>query len=141
MDTETKHCKHCDLDLPRSQFYNDKKTKGGLTAYCREYYKDYYANNRERQLATTRKAQIKRRYGLEWSEYQRLLLLGCNICGSMERLHVDHNHATGATRGVLCGGCNVVLGHAKECPARLRKIADWIENPPSIAQELAGQAY
>ncbi len=138
---ETKRCDHCDRDLPRSQFYKDKKRKDGVTAYCKEYYAAYYAQNRERQKGTSQRARIKRRYGLDWDEYQQLLALGCAVCGSHKKLNVDHDHMTGETRGILCGNCNVALGHLGDCPNRLRKLADWIEKKPMIAQGLPGQAY
>jgi hypothetical protein len=141
MEEELYRCNHCDRDLPRSQFYKDKKRKSGITAYCKAYYAGYYKQNTARQRDTSQRARIKRRYGLEWDEYQRLLADGCCVCGSAKDLHVDHDHETGETRGILCRNCNVALGHVGDCPSRLRKLADWIESKPVIAQGLPGQSY
>jgi hypothetical protein len=40
---------------------------------------------------------------------------------------LDHNHATGVVRGILCDRCNWLLGHAAEQPEMLRAAADYIE--------------
>lgn len=47
--------------------------------------------------------------------------------GSKRRFHVDHNHTTGAIRGILCHSCNVALGHLKEDKERIRALIDYIE--------------
>lgn len=48
-------------------------------------------------------------------------------CKSTYRLCIDHDHATGLVRSILCGACNTALGYAKEDAARLRGLADYIE--------------
>ena len=39
----------------------------------------------------------------------------CAICqNSLEEPNIDHCHTTGKVRGLLCGSCNKMLGHAKD---------------------------
>lgn len=61
---------------------------------------------------------LKRHYGLTASAYQALLdsQVGCcAVCHTTrgnsrsDRLFVDHDHATGKVRGLLCGRCNTIL--------------------------------
>ncbi|MFF8422912.1 endonuclease VII domain-containing protein [Streptomyces sp. NPDC015680] len=75
---------------------------------------------------------LKYNYGLTVAEYEtRLTAQGgrCAICRevSPQRLHVDHNHETGAIRDLLCEGCNHAIGKAQESPSRLRAMADYLE--------------
>ena len=48
-------------------------------------------------------------------------------CGQTKRLHMDHDHATGKFRGLLCSPCNTSLGFLKENPERIRGLATYIE--------------
>lgn len=74
----------------------------------------------------TRHHGLMKRYKMSLTEYTQMYMAQdgkCAICGNPETtmLHgkvrdmsVDHNHATGANRELLCNACNHVLGEAKE---------------------------
>lgn len=51
----------------------------------------------------------------------------CAICNSVNQLVGDHDHATGAARGILCRNCNLALGNMMDDPARLRAAAEYLE--------------
>lgn len=61
----------------------------------------------------------------------------CPICSSARAEHVDHDHASGAVRAVLCFNCNAALGQFKDDPDVLRRAAKYVEGdvwrPISIA--------
>lgn len=71
-------------------------------------------------------ASLHRRYGLT-NEQMESLPAACEVCGAAEKLHVDHDHATGAYRGVLCQSCNLALGALKDDPQRIRTLAQYVE--------------
>lgn len=54
----------------------------------------------------------------------------CAICRAAIELMdsaIDHNHATGEFRGVLCRQCNRALGMFKDSPAILRSAQQYLE--------------
>lgn len=60
------------------------------------------------------------KYGLEPDQFRVLMESQdgrCAICQvgiEVFMSHVDHNHVTGAVRGLLCMACNVGLGHFRD---------------------------
>lgn len=53
------------------------------------------------------------KYGLTPDKYRAILDEQegvCGICMRPEFLMIDHDHATGEVRGLLCGSCNYALG-------------------------------
>ena len=80
---------------------------------------------------------LRRTYGITEKEYNLLLDHGdggCWICGKKpkpggRRLHVEHDHKTGAVRGLACWNCNKGLQTYRDNPATLRAAADYLESP------------
>lgn len=55
----------------------------------------------------------------------------CAICSSERGTHnhsLDHDHATGKLRGILCHNCNVGLGHFKDDTALMHKAIAYLES-------------
>ena len=53
---------------------------------------------------------------------------------SRRRLYaIDHNHETGAFRGILCLNCNSLLGMAKDSVKILQKAVDYLNTKGSYA--------
>lgn len=79
----------------------------------------------------------RKMYHLEPEEFDSLLESQgdrCAIClrskaeiTTKRVFHVDHDHETGRIRGVLCGRCNLMLGHAKDRADTLLRAVDYLE--------------
>lgn len=94
-------------------------------------------------VAARRKAAHGRRieevYGITEDQYDAIAAVQdgrCFICqratGARRRLAVDHNHATGEVRGLLCKPCNRdVLGHLRDSIEALQRAIDYLNNPPA----------
>lgn len=96
----------------------------------RERGRRNYQANPERYAERGKKARLKK-YGLTLEEYTRLLEQSqglCAICEQpMERPVVDHDHSTGAFRGILCNSCNTALGGFRDNPQILRRAIAYLE--------------
>ncbi len=88
---------------------------------------------------------LKATFGISLDEYNAMheAQAGCcAICRRPERmvrndrvvrLSVDHNHSTGAVRGLLCGPCNTALGFLQDDPALMRAAVAYIERTTKCA--------
>lgn len=90
------------------------------------------AKNRHRNLS---------RYDLTTDAYDTMLRGQGGVCavcqkpeteidrrtGAVISLSVDHDHATGAVRGLLCRRCNVGIGAFADNPVVLRSAASYLE--------------
>lgn len=119
-------------------FRSTKKTntagKPYLRSECRactsEHRKQHPRKWKKPPHEAYRRHHLRWRYGMTPEDYDRMLAAqggGCGICGTSEPggsreryFHVDHCHATGRVRGLLCTNCNKALGHMGDDPGRLR---------------------
>ena len=52
----------------------------------------------------------------------------CEVCkGRTTRMAIDHHHASGKVRGLLCSSCNTVLGLDQEDVDRLQALIQYLE--------------
>lgn len=77
--------------------------------------------------AMEQRKKLRARYGITPADYARMLVRQggvCAICGApppsgrVRRLHVDHDHASGKVRGLVCYHCNVGLAFIERLGAR-----------------------
>lgn len=131
---ETKTCSKCGEDKQQEAYSKGRRqckvciaaTHKQWADQHRDQLRDYSRNFRRKnadyynELAKKRRDSGKRsiqdklyRYGLTEVAYKKLLddhNHQCAICGSVENLVVDHDHKSGAVRGILCRFCNAGLG-------------------------------
>lgn len=104
-DSPWRDCEHCGCPVKRGS--NQSKRK-----YC----KDCSPPGNPRAIAMLRK------YDLAWPEFEAMYFDqdgNCLICEYREAVFIDHDHSTGAVRGLLCSDCNGALGYVER--------PNWIE--------------
>jgi hypothetical protein len=82
-------------------------------------------------------ATLRSRYGITPDDYYQMLERQhgcCKVCfkpftAFKTRLAIDHCHATGTVRGLLCKGCNTGIGFFGDDADRMRRAADHVEDP------------
>ena len=159
LSQSVKRCCRCKQDLPPSCFNKNRHAKDGLQHYCRSCCKEHNAENwkrnkdrwlpkyREQTRARGRKyarnINLRKKYGVtEKQADQALAAIGglCEICGKEcatgKRLAVDHSHATGLVRGLLCMKCNVGLGKFGDSIALLQAAAEYLSREDSISMQI-----
>jgi hypothetical protein len=83
-----------------------------------------------------RKKHLKEKYNITEEEVEgmrKAQASACKICKREVSLVVDHSHATGTVRGLLCSACNKMLGFAKDNPAILLEAARYLTSAAGFA--------
>jgi len=101
-----------------------KKNRVHITTLARLYYRA----NKQKELDRVR----LKKYGISGNEYREILKRQggkCPICRNsiVKNLSVDHDHATGKIRGLICNPCNLAIANAGDSPDRLRAMAKYLE--------------
>ncbi len=107
--------------------------RGTSRGLCQRHYSEARRTGllgADAQLAE-RQRHRKRLYGLAQSEVLNMLAAQsgqCAICREPmgDRYHVDHDHATGEVRSLLCPPCNKGLGHFRDNENLLVAAAEYL---------------
>jgi hypothetical protein len=83
-------------------------------------------------------------YGITLEQYDEMLVAQGGVCAVCKReprddisLHVDHDHATGVIRGLLCFRCNNSLGDLGDDPEVMQAAALYLLRYDSEMVEMA----
>lgn len=131
-------CKECSR-LYGKKWYGQNKEKSNATSKkwrlknpkrIKELLSRWQKNNPHRK----RTYRLKTLYGITIEDYSSMLNdqdYKCKICSKLHNdssvLHVDHDHISGAVRGLLCSRCNTMLGNAKDDPIILANAIAYLK--------------
>jgi len=102
-----------------------------------ERIRAYYQTDKRRKA--TLKHKCEKIYGITVNEFEAMMEASdgrCYICDRLpeeipghrhKRLGIDHDHATGRVRGLLCTPCNVMLGSAGDSQQTLRNAIKYLQ--------------
>lgn len=106
-----------------------QSSKGGgkYRPTCRSCHTGRFGISERRKTPAERRLA---RYGISPEEYEARLADQdgrCAICTEVTAPpDVDHCHATGRVRGLLCRRCNLALGKFKDDPAIIERALDYL---------------
>lgn len=147
-----KQCRRCYNSKPTDQFPKCKSNKDGLYSYCKDCNSrkatGHYLINSDKKKAyqrsvpknTQRDRNLKSTYGINLDQYELMLKNQdnkCAICRQPEThmniksnkvsmLSVDHDHATGKVRALLCNKCNRGIGCFEDNPEFCISAAQYL---------------
>lgn len=163
-----KHCSKCQKAKPEAEFYR-RSDGSGLRSCCKKcshaegskWAEEHPEQMRQLQLAWRRdnKPRVEKRvwlrklqrFGLTALRFTEMIVAqtGRCLCGApLANPCIDHDHACcpgenscgECVRGLLCHGCNLMLGNAKDRPSVLRRGADYLQ-PVGSDAHLLGIIY
>lgn len=126
-----KHCNKCGVTKPLSEFHKKAGRKDGHASTCKQCVND---RQRAYDPAKNKDCKLRKTYGITLEEYNAMLESQggvCAICGGTEpaegrMMAVDHCHATGKVRGILCSCCNRALGLFRDNTDYLKSAINYL---------------
>ena len=136
-----KYCLRCEQSLSKTEFTYCNKTRDKLYNYCKscsaKASRTQYNKNSKSQIGIHyyNMLSLYQYYKLTEYDFQELMNSQkgvCKICyvdfGELSRrASVDHCHATGKIRGLLCGNCNTLLGKIEAQEHLLQNIITYLD--------------
>lgn len=79
-----------------------------------------------------RDRDLRKKYGITLVDYRRMWEAQSGLCPicrcdlTTRPPHVDHDHATGEVRAILCQHCNQAVGMVFELPETAERLAEYL---------------
>lgn len=141
---QVKRCIRCREEKVLTEFVKQSSLRDGYSSLCKACRRI-----RDRAAYTPEKGwrnYIKTKFGILPEDYDRMLAAQggkCAICGrtdskslldpdnnaahgSINKLHIDHDHETGQIRALLCGTCNRGVGMFLDDPELVEEAARYL---------------
>jgi hypothetical protein len=142
-------CKVCNLAAKKAWYLaNRDAVKAKVKRWQQDNAERHNAQQRSRRQDPARKRKerdghLRRKFGITIERFEEILATQggvCAICGREPNpnisLHVDHDHDTGAIRGLTCFRCNQALGAFGEDASLLRQAAVYLDqHDPEVAEQ------
>jgi len=144
-DGRRPECKACNLAMRKAKYREDPRPHIERAQRWRDANRERHLENQRRYAAdgrkqlANRKSHLKRKYGLTVEEYDAMLAAQGGVCAICRRpprdgsaLHVDHDHATGEVRGLLCFTCNNALGDLGDEVERAVQVLAYLDRDDEL---------
>lgn len=137
---KTRVCDTCKKRKKVREFVKATTKRAKYKRHCKACYKNKTDKWRKARgmshfRKTNRKYHLKNQYGIDHTEYLKMLKAqngSCAICDrktpgkGYRNFQIDHNHKTGQNRGLLCCYCNRGIGQFREKLDVLYKAIDYL---------------
>ncbi len=138
--------KHPWVERNAQRLQREKRKKlnpDGVKEYNRLYMRKRRAEQRRQgntksleQLQKQRDYALRWKYGITLAQFEQMQQeqsSQCKICRRDDReLYVDHCHASGIVRGLLCTQCNTAAGLIADSPETAQNMADYLRNAHAV---------
>lgn len=122
-------CRGCVSDAGRAYYRANREHVLTAVKTYRDAHKEQLANYR-----------LQYHYGITAAKYNAMLEVQggcCAICGKTpeeneRKLSVDHDHATGEVRGLLCSNCNRGIGLLQDSPELCELAVLYLKTPTGV---------
>lgn len=131
-------CLRCGVEKPLSKMRRDYRY------ICLECFSlmgtEWQKEHPVQSARTKRNSHLLRKFGITLKEAEELLARQGGVCAICHKAitdrrgysaHVDHDHGTGAVRGILCLNCNTGLGSFQDDISRLEAAIEYLRRGPS----------
>lgn len=144
LDKEILPCSVCKQELPTTEFYvHNGNGASRFMPACKTCSKEATKQRASRVVFQFKNytwseaalRAVRHKYNITNEQFFSLVKASngvCPVCNatfkSTKSMHVDHCHVTGKVRGLVCGLCNRLLGHAHDDITTLQNAIRYLEN-------------